>query len=209
MSEHGFSPLNPQLWTGRYKRIPGQTTVFHVRLRNGRWWPWVDWETESGVAHCAMVDSVATRQLASAVNAGKGYLMGSAGGAFLANEYGQVLVPGKSGTGNVALVGEWDGGMLFHDPLQRERIIDLTEEGPMQNGDTWDLPYVEIPYNLSSRNQIYFWDEKRSGGRKIVPAEQDNSLIFGPPVCPAFRCGPIFGNWRGIGADQSPCSRLE
>ena len=177
MSEHGFSPLKPQLWQGKYKRIPGQTTVFHVRLRNGRWWPWVDWETGSCVAHCAMVDSVAARQLASAVNAGKGYLMGSAGGAFLVNEYGQVLVPAKSGTGNVALVGDWAGGMLFHDPLQRERTFDLTEEGPVQKGDTWDLPRVGIPYNLSRRNQIYFWEEKRSGGRKIVPEEQDSFLI--------------------------------
>lgn len=177
MSEHGFSPVKSQLWQGKYKRIPGQTTVFHVRLQKGQWWPWVDWETRSGVSHCAMVDSVAARRLASAVNSGKGYLMGSAGGAFLVNEYGQVLVPDKSGTGNVALVGEWAGGFLFHDPLQLDRIFDLTEEGPVQKGDTWDLPYVGIPYNLSRRNQIYFWEENRSGGRKVVPAEQDSFLI--------------------------------
>lgn len=222
MTDFGFSAATPRLWRGRYKRIPGQSTVFHVRLRNGLWWPWIDWETVDGVAHCPMVDSVATRQLASAVNAGKGYLRGSDGGSFLINEFGQVLVPSKSGTGDVALVGECVGRMLFHDPLQANRIFGLPEDEEVKPGAIWDLPYVGIPYNLSRANQIYFWDERNTGGRKITPSLQDGRLIsslravrpFGPVRFVVAVQGLVLtkipvGDWRAGKAESRFVGRID
>src|SRR5690242_16038545 len=83
----------PTLWAGRYRRIPGQTTVFHVRWMNGEWWPVVDWRRGDDTGTCAMVARGDVGELVEAVQLGKRTLGVGAGGSFLINEFGQVLVP--------------------------------------------------------------------------------------------------------------------
>ena len=176
MSEFSFSPIPPRRWFGRYARIPGETTALHVRLIGGRWWPSVERVIGDEVAECPMADVDSAAGLADAVNAGKRLLGGSPGGAFLVNEYGQVLVPGQFGDGTVALVGECVGRMAFHD-LFRGGLFDLTDDRTLTPGDAWDLPYIGIPYNLSRTSELYFWYERPAGGWKVTPPAQDDSLI--------------------------------
>src|SRR5687768_8526489 len=102
----------PRRWNGRYSRIPGEKTTFHVKWNNGRWWPWVLWAVDDEVAQCPMVDSAAACALASAVNAGKTMLGGEPGGAFAVNEFNQVLAPDSAGR-RVAIVGEFTGPLEF------------------------------------------------------------------------------------------------
>ena len=151
--------------------------MLHVRLLGGHWWPSVEWAVGNETALCPMVDVDSAKDLAEAVNAGKRLLGGSSGGAFLVNEYGQVLVPSPSGEGNVALVGECAGRMVFHDSLTGRGVFDLTEHQDLTLGNPWERPYLGVPYNLSKTSQVYFWQERRAGGWKVTPPVQDDSLI--------------------------------
>ena len=177
MGDFSFAPVPPRRWSGRYARIPGETTAFHVRLIDGRWWPTIEWAVGYETAQCPMANVDGARDLADAVNAGKRFLRGSAGGAFLINEYGQVLVPDQSGDGNVATVGECRGRMVFHDSLKGSGLIDLTDDLRLTSGDKWERPYVGVSHNLSRRSEIYFWHQGRVGSWKVTPPVQDDSLI--------------------------------
>jgi len=75
-------------WTGRYARITGDRSVFHLQQVADRWWPVVLWETAEGRATCAAVDCPAARELAKAVSHAKCAAGGSGGGAFVINEFG-------------------------------------------------------------------------------------------------------------------------
>ena len=177
MADFRFTPSPPRRWSGRYARIPGDTTAFHVRLIGPRWWPTVEWTVGYETAHCPMVALNGVVDLANAVNAGKRFLSGSPGGAFLVNEYGQVLVPSQSGNGNVAIVGECAGSMAFRDLLTGNGRFDLTEDHGLTPSVKWELPYVGIVHHLSQRNEIYFWHQGRAGSWKVTPPVQDGALI--------------------------------
>ena len=177
MSDFSFSPLMPRCWSGRYARIPGDTTAFHVRMFSGHWRPVVEWVTGDETAQCPMEDIESAATLASAVNAGKRFLGGSPGGSFLVNEYGQVLVPSPFGIGEVVLVGECSGRMAFHDSSKSIGLFDLTSDQGLTLGDAWNLPYLGIPYNLSRSSEIYFWHRGRVGSWKATPPSRDDSLV--------------------------------
>ena len=176
MSEFSFLPIQPCLWAGRYARIPGEEAVFHVHFLRNRWTPSVRRMIGNETALCPMVDFDSAEALADAVNAVKRLLGGSGGGAFLVNEYGQVLVPSPSGDGNVALVGECSGRMAFHDSFGGS-LFDLTDDQDLTLGDAWGLPYLGIPHRLSRTSELYFWHERQAGGWKVTPPVQDFSLI--------------------------------
>lgn len=171
-----FSPNEPRLWTGRYARIPGDTTVLHVRLFDGQWWPFVDWVRDDETGHCPMLDGNGAAELVEAVHAGKRFLGGTFGGAFQINEYGQVLVPSSAGGEHVALVGECRGPLLFENVFE-QGTFDLTDARALQCGDAWQSPYLGIRHNLSAASEIYFWNEGNAGAWKMVPPRQDLSLI--------------------------------
>ncbi len=171
-----FSPSKPRLWTGRYGRIPGEKTAFHVRFIGGDWWPSLDWAVDGEVAHCPMVECDEAAELAAAVNSGK-HLVGAApGGAFLLNEYGQVLVPTLFGD-QVALVGECDGRLEFWDMFQEDATFDLSQDDGLELGNNWDRPYIGIPHNMSARSEIYFKFQDESGITRFPAPSQDYDLI--------------------------------
>jgi hypothetical protein len=173
-----FIATPPVQWSGRYSRIPGETTAFHVRLGpSGEWWPYVDWTLDDDTAECPMVDVTGVRQLALAVHAGKQLFRGKAGGSFLINEFGQVLCPSPFGDGHVALVGRWTGPVLCQDRHHPGRTFDLTDDRGLGAGSAWDRPYLGLPHNLSARGEIYFWKEEFEGSGKVTPRVQDKALI--------------------------------
>lgn len=177
MTELSFRPIQPRRWAGRYARIPGEAAAFHVHRLSNCWTASVKWVIGDETAQCPMVDSDSAEALSDAVNAGKRFLGGSAGGAFLVNEYGQVLVPDQSSNGDVALVGEWTGPMAFVDSFTCGSLFDLTETEGLTPGDAWNRPYLGIPYNLSRTSELYFWHERGSDAWKDTPPVQDYSLI--------------------------------
>jgi hypothetical protein len=172
-----FSPSTPRLWSGRYARIPGEKTAFHVRLIDGAWWPQVDWAVEDEVGHCPMVESDAAERLAAAVGDAKRFLGGWLGGVFLINEYGQVLVPAAAGDHRVAIVGECEGPLEFEDVLQGAGTFDLSDARGLAFGDRWQLPYLGVPHNLSARGEIYFKLQDEFGVTPLQAPAQDDGLI--------------------------------
>ncbi len=51
-----FVACTPTLWTGRYARIPGDTAVYHLIRRHGKWWPVIYWDTDEDRVTCAALD---------------------------------------------------------------------------------------------------------------------------------------------------------
>lgn len=177
MSELQFQGSELRPWYGRYSRIPGDRSVFHLTYTGGRMWPVIYWETEEGTATCEARCSDAVEQLADAVERAKRKAGGSGGGSFMINEYGQVLVPASDGSGRRYLAGELQGKLLFENPFDESDPIDLGDCDHLQPGDPWKLPYVGFPFNLNRRSAIYFYQEDDEGGQSIYPGQQDRSLI--------------------------------
>ena len=171
-----FTPQSPTIWRGRYARIPGESTAFHVRLRDHAWWPFAVWVAGAEIANCPMVASGPAAELARAVNRGKRLLGAPPGGSFVINEFGQVLVSSSAGDGRVAVVGEWQGALEFTDTL-RGGAFDLAPAKPLVNGDRWEHPYLGVPYHLSFRSEIYFWNQDSRVATKQLPLVQDDDLI--------------------------------
>ena len=173
-----FHAVTPRPWAGRYRRVPGSTAVFHVRYVDGRWWPVVEWATDEGVGTCRMTDDGDVEALASSVNQGKAAQGAAPGGAFLVDEYGRVLVPASDRMGtSVFVVGECTGPLRFQNPFAPGTVIDLYADEELNPGDLWERPYVGVRYQLSGQNELYFWNEDDSGGRKALPLAQDSRLI--------------------------------
>jgi hypothetical protein len=78
-----FHACLPMPWTGRYGRVMGDSTVFHLRYSNGRLWPVLIWHTDDGIATCRAIDCAATVELVDAVAQAKRHAGGEGGGSFL------------------------------------------------------------------------------------------------------------------------------
>ncbi len=174
---NAFQSCKPAEWKGRYSRITGDNTVFHLKYINGRMWPAIFWETEDERGMCAACECDAAGQLAAAVEAAKRKAGGTGGGAFVINEYGQVLVPASDGSGRRYFAGELSGRLLFENPFDDDDPIDLGDDRNLQPGDPWKLPYVGFRYNLSGRSKIYYFHEGDEGGKSVYPRQQDRSLV--------------------------------
>jgi hypothetical protein len=173
-----FQPCRPKVWKGRYGRIPGDTSIFHIRLTRGAWWPEVEWTIDDDTARCRMIDSGDVRPLVDAIVAGKRAQGVGPGGAFHINEFGQVLVPAydRDGT-SVRLVGECAGPLRFKNPFNDSDVFDITSNRGLRNGELWQRPYVGIPHNLSGASKIYFKRSGAEGTEALWPLDQDPDLI--------------------------------
>lgn len=172
-----FRACRPVPWDGRYGRVVGDSSVFHLRHIGGHLWPVVVWQTDDGVATCRAFACAATVGLVNAVARAKRQAGGEGGGSFLINEYGKVLVPASEGGGQRFLAGRLNGTLLFENPFLPDVPIDLGNNELLENGDPWKLPYIGIPYHLHRAGHIYFYKQDESGGRSIYPPQQDYELI--------------------------------
>lgn len=164
-------------WKGRYARVMGEATVFHLRRTNRGRWPMLVWETDGGRVQCPAIDCPAARRLVGAIAGAKKYAGGEGGGSFVIDEYGRIIVPASDGGGQRFLVGRLNGRLVFENPLSPEEPIDLGDDGGLKLGDIWKGPYVGIPYHLHRTSQIYFYQQDEEGGRSIYPPQQDFELI--------------------------------
>src|SRR5688572_28711399 len=76
-----FSTCSPRPWTGRYSRIPGDRSVFHIQTVGRQWSPVILWHRDEGLGTCEAVDSPAVRRLTDAITSAKRQLGGSGGGS--------------------------------------------------------------------------------------------------------------------------------
>lgn len=167
-----FSERQPTRWLGRYRRIEGRESVFHVR-----WDDTVDilWRDSRDEAHCPAVMSGELKKLANCTNAVKRMHTGQPGGAFLINEFGQVISPVAAPPWHYFYVGDCTGVPAFRYPDGGR--FTLNDDDGLEIGDQWDPPYVGIAHNLSARNRIYF--QKRHGRETeiIYLPQNDPQLI--------------------------------
>jgi hypothetical protein len=168
-----FTPCSPRLWKGRYRITNAEENVFHIRFNSElrEWWPFIVYGEDDYAAQCPAVDSGAVRYLVTHINSMKYAYQYSNGGAFLINEFGQVIVPVS--TTERILVGEIKGKMLFQDSLNGG-ILDLSEAGALNPGDTWKGPYLGMVYNYNPSKGVLYKDEK--GAPAEYPLSQDYAL---------------------------------
>ncbi|HBF99998.1 MAG TPA: hypothetical protein DDW87_00290 [Firmicutes bacterium] len=159
-------------WEGRYNRIAGDLSVFHV-VRKGRGFVIQALvKTWEGKVIYEAVPNQNVKEMTEAINEVKSRHNGQSGGSFLLNEFGQVLVPTISK--QRFCVGHTTGVMLLRN-LDTQDIIDLSNDTGLETGDPWELPYVGMVYNLNGRSQLYYWNEATQESEK--PPAQDRDLI--------------------------------
>ena len=170
-----FKASTIKLWRGRYSRPWGETSTFKIKytMEHG-FWPVVEWDRSDERSICPACYCNSIEELVKAVNNPKISISGREGGAFVINEFGQVIVPTILGDGERWLVGEVEGVLLFEDPYGGE-IIDLSDDARLQTNDPWEKPYIGVKYNLRGDSNICYYDNKL--GSTEYPPEKDRELI--------------------------------
>lgn len=172
-----FQPKPIEKWKGRYARIPGDESVFHIKNIDGQKSLVLNWKTGEYEATCCACACHGVKNLINAVISAKRKMGGSGGGSFQINEFGQVIVPASNGSGQRLFVGEIKGSVLFENPLEDDCFWDISKVDGLNRGDQWTLPYVGIPYNLNKQSKIYFYHNYEEGGKSEYPSRQDIQLI--------------------------------
>ncbi len=174
-----FHPSRGSQWLGRYDRIPGDQSAFHLRYnsRMERFWPLALRTVDGHTLEYWFAEDPAIRKLADTVGALQRRYGGQEGGSFLINEWGQVLVPCGSGDGRRYFAGVLQGEWVLTDPDTSFQTHSLNDDDGLECGDPWDLPYVGVPYRLSKGDRIYFTHRGPAGDRILRPEAQDRDLI--------------------------------
>ena len=179
MVSSAFVPCDPRIWRGRYNRIPGDASVFHLRYY-APWkcfWPVCEWPHNGELLLCWFAYSDAVLQMTRMVVQAKQESSGVAGGAFLINEWGQVIVPNANEWRRRYYVGRLQGDWHLVDPWEPSRLLSLKPEPGLQLGQRWNRPYIGIPYRLSKFSKIYFVDRLPGEDRIVHPRIQDERLV--------------------------------
>lgn len=163
-------------WTGRYNRIEGDQSVFHIRWhKDGYWWP-VAVRTENFVEESYWFEqNDAIRRLTKTICAIQLKVNGQEGGSFIINEWGQVIMPSALEWRQRYFVGTLSGEWRLLTPDGES--VSLGDARELKCGAPWPLPYVGVPYNLSGGDRIYFQDAAPEGERILYPASEDHDLI--------------------------------
>jgi len=136
-----FRPARPpKEWKGRYGRIPGDLSVFHIRWdwTRSRFWPTAERKYGQWTECYWFEDHAAIQQLTESVNEIKLRINGQPGGSFTLNEWGQVLVPAGWDERQIYYVGQLEG--TWHLRAPGGQLVCLTGSAGLRCGDPWDLP---------------------------------------------------------------------
>src|SRR5579884_121027 len=181
----------PMTWSGRYDRIPGDTSVVHLRYSSdmGRFWPMAEWRCEGETADYWFEDGAAVRELADAVSRVQLRFNGGEGGSFTINEWGQVIVPSGAGDRRRYLAGVLRGSWSLIAPDDVNERVSLEDDDGLDCGDPWPRPYVGVPYHLSNGGRIYFVHRAPGGDLVQYAPYQDTDLI--EAIRQIRRWGPV------------------
>jgi len=174
-----FVSIKPNDWCGRYGAIPGKSSVLHIgySARHGKAWSYALMSEYDDRGCCWALESSSANALVKAVQQGKKFFGYETMGAFLVNEYGQVIVPASDGQGQRALVGTICGSLQFENPFINDAVFDLSDDKGLMCGDPWPKPYVGSKYNWSFRDGIHYREGAKEGKRIILCPHQDASLV--------------------------------
>lgn len=168
-----FEPIGPRPWLGRYKRPEGEESAYHVGVDHRIE---VRWRDGGDNLTCPVEVIPATTRLAQAVNAVKKQKTGQAGGAFVINEFGQVLCPLQNSRERF-LVGLAGGSLRFEDPDKDGVYRCIGDDSDLVCGDEWTLPYIGMQYQLAAGGWIYYWREGKDRAGSEKPPRQDEALL--------------------------------
>jgi hypothetical protein len=223
-----FYASEPQEWPGRFPAGGHQHSLFYLRLLVGRLWPCVDWETRGRLLVCPALKCSGVRFLIEAVADARMRLnrLSEAGeplaepgsveeqaGPFLITEFGRLLVPAQPDKHRVISAGQCQGSLIFLDPENDGRLLDLSDDEALSTGDLWDKPAAGSQYSLSRHSRIHL----NQAGKEIEPPQQDRALIDKlRSVCPhgplkfivnpwgiVLLRRPLDGNWEGEGPHET------
>ena len=164
----------PRLWTGRYARIPGKQTAFHVSSEGVLTAEWTDHE-EDEILTGRILDTPETQALGKALNETKSSHAGSPGGSFLINEYGEIICPIAGGSQRY-YVGQLRGEITVQNPVSGGTLT-LAPPRETTPGTRWRGPYVGMPFNLSGDDRIYFKHESDDMIQKIWLDRPNAALV--------------------------------
>lgn len=168
-----FKSTSPRIWKGRYRRPKGNESAYHVTTNGSIF---VKWRDSGYKFECPAIPTPNVQKLAKAVNQAKQRYAGWAGGAFVINEFGQVLCPIQQSSDRY-LVGETDGKLFFEDPWDDDLMLSIGDDEDLMCGDDWERPYIGMQYQLHAGDFIYYWHEDDERAGKVQPEEQDEDLI--------------------------------
>ena len=174
-----FFPSRGSKWLGRYDRIPGDQSVFHLRYspRLHRFWPVAVQTVDGDTLHYWFAEHPAIALLADTVGELQLRYGGQEGGSFTINEWGQVLVPCGAGDRRRYFAGTLTGDWYLTDPDDPSQILSLNDDDGLDCGDSWDLPYVGMPFRLSRGNRIYCVHREPKRERLLWLPYHDADLI--------------------------------
>jgi len=115
------------------------------------------------------------KHLAKCINQVKRQRAGQPGGAFIINEFGQVICPIADASLDRYYVGDCQGEIAFSGP--DGNTFTLNDEADLTPGEDWSLPYLGLPYNLSGDGEIYFQVKDGDDTERVRPPCQDEELI--------------------------------
>ena len=118
-----FNPLpKEKFWQGRYRRIAGKEPCYHVTQRNIIILNWIR-HNEKGkclIRPQNREEGSHLYTLARYINKIKQKYNGMAGGSFVINEFGQVIVPTRQG--GRYYIGDWIGDIYFENTMNNNEI---------------------------------------------------------------------------------------
>ncbi len=159
-------------WKGPYNRLIGGS---YWKISNNK--VKLEWNINVDIKIILEVEeSSEMYKLAEAVNDAKNELGGLGGGAFIINEFKQVIVPSVEGDNRRLIVGEIEGNMRLINP-ENNRVIDISDDSLLSCGDEWEYPYIGVVYRLSKNNKIYVIKDSEGGNSIVYPEVQDIELI--------------------------------
>ncbi len=161
----------PCLWDGIYNTTKSDDNVFHIWARYNDL-PVIKWKQGNETAECPAKNSRDVQNLADAINSIKVKQTRYKRGSFIINEFGNVIVPFVNSNQKIC-VGNIEGELLFTNSFG-SGYFSLNDDENFKTGDSWNKPYIGIPYNYSPSLGIHFIDED---GSKYQPAKQDAELI--------------------------------
>lgn len=166
-------------WSGRYARIEGGENVFHIRyFKNLDWWICIEKRLRDEIKIFLAAPNKNLNKLMTHLNHAKKLLNGQFGGEFIINEFGQVIVPSAKINGKRVLIGRLENIEKFYFfDIDNKAVFTLSDIRGMKLGSFWDKPYIGVPYNLSWKNEIYFWRKYEDYGYKEILQKKYDHLI--------------------------------
>ena len=180
-----FKPFQrPALFDGYFGKETGHPFCFRVRPHNAaKFWPAADWTVAKKQLDIPFMRApeqphdTAPRDLAVAVSEIVKLNGARMDGAFIINEFGNVLVPTRDAS-QVFHVGDWRGTIWLQDALHPAgEPIELYGSEGLRTGDTWKHPYIGASYNTMVVGNRVLLVSRNAKSTTVVPGYFEEAVL--------------------------------